>query len=271
MNEAFSKFEDEDFLFIINTLMPGYKDKKKMIKVLKEDEDILSGMLDDDKLLKHLIQDPDSIIKVSPYFFFTVLIYRVKKELENRPYTLEHGERQKMAVFDTRKIVDLLNEPRMLSYLADMLVSFVRINSFSVIIRLKKGIWERFKFSDFDIASLIKYSQMIDEEQRFPSYKRIADICLFITGIFPDYIDQQYRRIARKLSQLEIAAKMSREGFARHGSYFYQAAAKHRTAQLKDLDRVLWALSENFTLAAKPLNFMSDRYLGFLREKYFLQ
>jgi len=271
MDETFRKFCKEDFLFLINTLMPGYRDKEKMIRILRDDEDILLGMITDEKLFRHLIEDPESIIKISPYLFFTVLLYRVKKELETKPYTIELDERQKMAVFDTRRILNLLNEPKMLSYLTDMLVSFIRINSFSILIKLKKGIWERFRFSDFDISSLIKYCQMIDEEERFHSYKRIADICLFITGIFPDYIDQQYRRIAKKYDQLEIALKMSREGFTRHGTYFYQAAAKHRMAQIKELEKVLQTLSENFTLATKPLNFMSDRYLGFLRERFFLQ
>ena len=71
-----------------------------------------------------------------------------------------------------------------LGYLAEMLVSFVKINSFTIPIRVRKGVWRKFRFSDFDINSLIKYSQMIEQDQRYHPYKRIADICLFTIGIF---------------------------------------------------------------------------------------
>ncbi len=268
MHELSRTFSDRDLLLIVQVLMPGYKDKERMVRILRDDEDILEGMLTDEKLFKYLMDNPESLIRVSPSLFFTVLLNRVKYDLEHQSYTVEHQDRHQMIIFDSKEVVNLLNEKRMLSYLTDMLVSFVRINNFSVAIRVRRGIWRRFKFSDFDIDSLIKYSQMINEDQRFQSYKRIADICLFITGIFPDYIDARKRYSA---SCLKAVTLKSREEVAEHGKYFYRAAARQRVAQTLELNNVLIQLSEYFLLAAKPLTFMTSRYLGYLKEKLFLQ
>ena len=268
MNELTGQFNDRDLQLVIQVLMPENRDMERMIKVLKSDEDILEGMLNDERLFKYIIDNPESLIRISPNLLFTVLLNRVKSNLENQSYTVERQDRHQVLIFDSKEVVDLLHDKRILRYLADLLVSFVRINSYTVHIRVKKGIWRKYRFSDFDIDSLIRYSQMIEEGQRFQSYKRIADICLFITGIFPDYINTFHKQTT---SRLGAGAKRRREEFAEHGKYFYRAASRQRTAQILELNEVLMQLSENFTLATKPLTLMTSRYLGFIKDKLFLQ
>jgi hypothetical protein len=268
MNELSGLFNDRDLQLVVQVLMPEYKDRKRMIRILKSDEDILEGMLKDDKLFKYIMDDPESIIKISPNLLFTVLLNRVKCNLENQSYTVERQDRHQVLIFDSKEVVDLLHDKRILRYLADLMVSFVRINSYSVHIRVKRGVWRKFRFSDFDIDSLIRYSQMIEADRRFQSYKRIADICLFVTGVFPDYINTFRKQSTLRLG---VAAQKRREEFAEHGRYFYRAASRQRTAQILELNDVLLQLSENFTLATKPLTLMTSRYLGFIKEKLFLQ
>ena len=147
----------------------------------------------------------------------------------------------------------------------------MKINSCTVMFRVKKGVWRRFRFSDFNIDSLLKYSEMIDEEGRFLSYKKIADICLFMTGIFPAYLSTHRKASSFGHPGLLGAARRSKEELRTYGRYFYKAAAQHRDAYLYQLHQVLLSLSEKFNLAEKPLTFMSHRYLGFLKEKLFLQ
>lgn len=269
MNRLSWLLGDADLLLLIEVLMPEYRDKQKMLEILKEDDDILEGMLTDERFFEHLMKDPESLIKVSPHLFFTVLLNRVKQDLKQRPYTIERQNHHQMAVFDSGGVVDLLNLKNVRNYLTDMLVSFVRINSFTVLIQVRRGKWRRFKFSDFDIDALIKYSQTVEEEFRFQFYKRIADICLFIAGIFPDSFDtvsqrSRYRHLGKVLRQ-------NRQEFSEQGKYFYGVAAKHKVAKFQELNQVLQNLSDNFSLAAKPLAFMTDHYLGFVKDNLFLQ
>jgi len=271
MNELSWMLSDKDLQFLIQVLMPGCKDRQRMVKILREDEDILRGMLLDKKLLDYLTDEQESLIKVSPHLFFTVLLERVKADLEHQSYTIERDQRIQMVVFDSKNVIYLLNEKKIIRYLTDMLVSFIRINNVTIPIRVKKGVWSKIRFSDFDVDSLIKYSHMIDENQRFGPYKRIADICLFITGIFPEYIEAQRTYSGVSRARLGAISQWSREGIEKYGKYFYKAAAQQKAAQLQELDTVLMNLSENFILATKPLSFMTRRYLGFSKDKFFLR
>jgi hypothetical protein len=271
MNELSRVLSDKDLNLLVEVLMPGCRDMERMTRVLRDDEDILEGMLTDERLFNYLMNDPESLVSISPYLFFSILLNRVKNDLKQQPYTIERQDRYQMVVFDSRDVVELLRDRKIFNYLIDMLVSFVRINSYSVSIRVRKGIWRKYRFSDFDIDSLIKYSEMIDEEQRFPSYKRIADICLFIIGVFSDYVDTWSKQSGFEHPRLRNLSRRNRDDFMKNGQYFYRAASEQKMAQMLELNRVLQELSEKFILASKPLTFLSRHYLGLLKEKLFLQ
>ncbi|UCB45853.1 MAG: hypothetical protein JSV25_00060 [Spirochaetota bacterium] len=271
MNELASILSETDLSFIVQVLMPGYREKARMMKTLAEDEEMLEGVLKDENLFKFLMENPDSIVKVSPQLFFTVVLLKVMNDLEGQSYTVEQEERIKVFIFDSNNVVKFLKEEKILFYLIDLLCSFVKINSCTVMLRIKRGVWRRFKFSDFNIDSLLKYSEMIDEESRFLSYKRIADICLFMTGVFPAYLStgQAHRVFSR--SDILSSSRKSKDELRSYGRHFYRAAAQHKDAYIHQLHQVLSSLSEKFDLAEKPLTFMSQHYLGLLKENLFRQ
>jgi hypothetical protein len=232
-------------------------------------------MLGDIKLFHILKDDPQSLLQVSPHLFFTVLLNRVKEEFKTRSYTVEGGFGSHAIVFDSAAVVGLLEDLSIRNYLADMLVSFVRINSYTIPVRVRKGIWRKYRFSDYDIESLMRYSEVLSKEKRFPSYKRIADICLFTRGIFHDH--------SRLTS---ISASISGKGteeLESYGRYFYRAAAEYAemmeqqslTAEeqlrLQEIIEVLLQLSENFVMAVKPLTFMANHYLEPFKDELFLK
>jgi hypothetical protein len=264
-------FKDEDLLFLIKVLMPGTDDKQKMIRVLREDEEILEGMLADEKVFRHLLDDPLSVLRVSPALFFAILLTRVKSDLEREPFTIERSGGFSMALFDTPQILQLLENREFRAYLTDMLVSFVRINSFSTAVPVRRGVWRRVRFSDFDIDSLVAYGSAIDDSLRFPVYKRIADICLFTLGIFSPSERADKDPVTFLQAKSTIRAKRSRDEYIVQGISFYTLASRHKEAQARRLSEVLSTLAEKFTLAAKPLSFMSSRYLEPFKENVFLQ
>jgi hypothetical protein len=246
-----------------------------MLWILREDEDILEAMLADETLFHFLSSDPQSLLQVSPNLFFTVLLNRVREELRTRSYTVENDYGSHALVFDSAAIVDFLEDRGIRNYLADMLVSFVRINSYTIPVRIRKGIWRKYRFSDYDIESLMRYSEVLSKEQRFPSYKRIADICLFTRGMFHDH--SQLKRISPS-----IAGK-GKDELENYGRYFYRAAAEyaelmeHQTLsageqlRLSEIIEVLLQLSEHFVMAVKPLTFMANHYLDSFEDELFLK
>ena len=266
------KFSDDDLLFLVSTLMPEGTDRKRMIRVLREDEEILQGMLSDEKVLHRLLHEPSfTLLRVSPALFFSVLLARVKLDLERQPWTLEKTSRLSTVLFDSPQVVELLSNQEVRDYLASLLVSFVRVNSFSTTVRVRSGVWRRVRFSDFDIDSLLRYGNAVNESERFPAYKRIADICLFTLGIFSPPQSSFDAPLSALNEGLRMALRRTREDYIAQGGIFYKLASRHQEAATRSLSDVLALLSEKITLAAKPLTVMSARYLAPFKDQVFLQ
>src|SRR5262249_36559948 len=93
-------------------------------------------------------------------------------------------------------------------------------------------------------------------------YKRIADIALFLTGIYPEQVAWfgQGRR-----SQAQHGRTLP--DYEREGRHFYSVAARQPEPPWPA--GVFQALAEKFNLAREAFNALSERYLKPLRELYF--
>ena len=256
MNETLASLTEADLLFLTDTLAPGH-DRGRMVRVLREDEEILRGMLADERLLRRITREPEAPVRVSPRLLFAVLLNRVKNDLAEHGYTFETSH---TIVFDGPRVASLLEDARILDYLVELLVSFVRVQATTITVRVRKGIWRRFRFNDLDLMGLIRYTSTLEEAERFPWYRRIGDLCLFLTGVFPEHIETAGAAPSRELA---------RETTRVHGRSFYRAAARHPEAARLGAAQVLVRLADAFDLAAKPLAHMANRYLGPLRDRLF--
>ncbi len=266
-----TRLSDQDLDFLIETAYPGVVDKPKLKQILREDEGFLETFITDERVFRRLMDDEEVFLKISPRFFFEILLRRAATDLKESSYTFEKTGTQKIPVFDTREIVGLLTTEPVLLYLADMLASFTRIESYTFSVKIGKGLKEKIRFNDLDLFSLKSFCEAVEEEFRFAFYRRIADICLFILGIFPDYANQDYRYpfSHQVRPQTGGKARMSPEEYEKEGRKFYQLAAEHPAAQELHLAGVFRALHENFEKAKKPLNFITDHYLQMKRQKLF--
>ena len=272
MTEPGKEFRDDDLQFLVRVLMPTSEDKPRMARMLREDEEMLEAMLADERVFRRMLADPLSVLRVSPALFFAILLARVRSDLEHEPYTLEKSKRLSMVLFDVPQIVELLDDRQLRSYLTELLVSFVRINSYSFSVRIRPGLWRRVRFSDFDIDSLAQYCDAIDESERFPVYKRIADICLFTLGILsapppedPSSLD------ALKMPGARVRLNRNQDDYVNEGVTFYRLAARHGDVRARGRSEVFSTLADKFTLAVKPLAVMSARYLTPFKDSVFLQ
>jgi hypothetical protein len=133
------------------------------------------------------------------------------------------------------------------------------------------GVSDKLRFNDMDIRSPKGFCEAVDDEFRLGFYKRIADICLFMLGIFPDAVEEKFRYPHSGKIRPKAVGEMrvSPEEYAKEGRKFYKLAAEHYSAEELELADVFWALHENFDHAKKPLNFISDHYLRYQRKFLF--
>jgi hypothetical protein len=265
------RLSEQDLDFLIESKLPEVSDKLKLRQILREDEDFRRTFISDEKVFHRLMADDEIFLKISPALYFEILLRRTAQDLGKISYTIEKKRNMHIPVFDTNTLVNFLAQEHLLVYLADMLSSFTKVESYAISFRLRKGIWKKIRFNDMDIQSLKGFCEAVDDEFRFGFYKRIADICLFILGIFPDSVEQKYRypfsgEIRPKFGR---DLQISPEEYTKEGRKFYKLAAEHYSAEELELTDVFWALYENFDHARKPLNFIADQYLKYQRKFLF--
>jgi hypothetical protein len=265
------KLTDADLDFLVATGAPEIKDKQRLRQIIEEDEDFRNAFIGDEKTSQKVMSDKEIFLKISPKLYFEVLLRRTHKELRAASHTVERSGTQKIAVFDTGEVTDLLSRPAVLLYLADMLSSFTKIESYAISFRSDNGIWRKIRFNDLDIDSLIKFSQYVDEQHRLGFFKRIADICLFMLGIFADYIEHTYRYSYSGELRPRLAGQPRRsiEEYEEQGKKFYQLAANHPLAKDLDISELFGLFHGSFHTAQKPLNHIAQNYLHNERGRLF--
>jgi hypothetical protein len=253
---------ESDLRFLVESVATSRRDYDHIVNLIRDKEDLLEPMLEDPKLLERLFHDQQTFMRISPHLLFSVLLRRVRKELEKEAYVLEPDSKGKrIPVFEAPAVAEMLSHKRTRDYLAEMLSSFARTNS-GVIYWKERGSWHKRRFSDIDMDDMIELARITDPEMRPAFYKRIADIALFLSGIFPDYAALF---VARR--QTMFSVKRSLKDYEQEGKRFYSLAA--RETDQAHWKPVLGTLAEKFTLARLALNSLSDRYVKTHRARYF--
>ena len=263
------RLSERDLDFLVETASPEVTDKPRLKQIIREDEDFRNTFICDEKVFRRLMDNEELFLKISPTLFFEILLRKAANDLEGVGYTVERTSTMRIPIFDTKDVVGLLTNESLLGYLADMLSSFTKIESYAISFRVKKGIWKKIRFNNLDILSLMSFCEAVEDEYRLGFYKRIADICLFILGIFPDYAERDYRYhfSGQVRPQIRGRLRIGPEDYEKEGRRFYKLAAEHQSAKELDLSEVFWALHGNFQRARKPLNFIAEHYLQYKRHK----
>jgi hypothetical protein len=266
-----ARLSERDLDFLVGTTHPEVKDKYRLKQLIKEDEALRDNFIEDEKVFRRVMCDEEVFLRISPTLFFEILLRKTLKDLKEVGFTLEKTSRMTIPVFDTKEVVRLLAKKSLLQYLADMLSSFTKTQSYTVLLPVREGGWRQIRFSDLDLFSLMNLCQVVEDEYKLAFYKRVADLCLFILGIFPDYAEREYRYpfSGKVRPQVRGKKRVSPEEYEKEGRRFYRMAAEHPYAKQLALSDVFWTLHSHFEKAKKPLNFIAEHYLQTSRQMLF--
>lgn len=256
-------FSGADLDFLVSAAAPGTRDASRLKRVLAEDEDFRNAFIEDDRTVRAAISGRDVFLKISPRLYFEILLRTLRRELSGASHTLESGGLHKVAVFDARQVVGLLERPDVLPYLADMLASFTRVESGSFCWKAPGAAWRRIRFDDTDVDGLVRSLEFAGEEYRLDFYKRIADICLFLLGVFPEHVQASTRFAPPGDARPRPARRGIRtpEEYEEEGRKYYKLAAALPEAKDRELTEVFLLLHDGFQAARKPLALIAERYL----------
>lgn len=228
--------------------------------------------------------DREPLVGVSPFLAFAVAVHRARRELADMTYVEEwSGVRQRVPVFATDELRGFLDEPDHRLFLAELLASYTNVTGGAVTVR-RGGTIHRRRFSELDLGSLAGLLNVVTEESRPGLYRRLGDLALFMTGVFPDrtarhsFAPIEVDRLAHALrpagdvSTEELLDALSARGaiglLEQLGRRWYGLAlrtAPVRTATLQTLQSV----GERFEDARRVLNHITDRHLFPVRGDWF--
>jgi hypothetical protein len=239
----------------------------------------LEAMIDNPVTFRQLFGVPgrDPLLRGTPFLIFAVLIHRVVRDLGQASFVEEWvGPRQRVPVFDTAGLKDFGADPLRRFFLVQLLASYTNVASGSMLVKTSRG-WRRRRFSELDPMRLIELAELVPEPERPAVYRRLGDLSLFLTGIFPDYAaeglvaERERRGLERALRPADREQAAGHDGIwlleqlGRRAYRIAQQGADRRAP----MAAVLTEVSENFAAARRVLNFLTDRYLFPMRRQWF--
>ena len=86
-----------DLRFLVETVATNRRDYEHIVNLIRDKDDLLEPMLDDPKLTERLFRDEEALVRVTPHILFSVLLRRLRTELEKEAYVLDvEGSRPSM-------------------------------------------------------------------------------------------------------------------------------------------------------------------------------
>ena len=239
----------------------------------------LEALIESPQTFRALFATPgrDPLLRGSPFLIFAVLIHRVVRDLGQASFIEEWvGPRQRVPVFDTSSLRDFGADPLRRLFLAELLASYTNVTSGSTMVKTTRG-WRRRRFSELDPLRLIELAEVVPQVDRPSVYRRLGDLSLFLTGIFPDYAGERLvaerdrRQLERALGAADRERAERQDGvwlLEQLGRRAYRIA-QHGADRQATMAAVLAEVSENFAAARRVLNFLTDRYLFPMRRQWF--
>jgi len=253
---------ESDLRFVVETVATRRRDYDHIVDLVRDKEDLLESTLEDSKLAERLFREEEALVRISPHLLFSVLLRQLRKELLREAYILDLDARGKrIPIFEGPAVAEMLSDKKTRDYLTEMLSSFARTNS-GIIYWKERGTWHKRRFCDIDMDDMIELARIVDPEMRPGLYKRIADIALFLSGIFPDHA-ALFATPRKTMS----SAKRTLKDYEQTGKRFYSVAALE--TDQGHWKPVLGTLAKKFTLARLALNSLSERYIKTQRARYF--
>ncbi len=208
--------------------------------------------------------------RVSPFLTFGVIVNRSARDLRSASFVPEWaGPGRRLPVFDVGSLRDFLDEATRRFFLIELLASFTKVASGSMWVRTRRG-YRRRRFSELDPVRLAELVDQLPAAQRPAGYRRLGDVALFLSGVFPDHTARhplgahQREHLARSAGispQAALDPSHHLGVYEAAGAGWYRRAVDAAAAAVGVGPEFLLDVADNFHHARRVLNLLTDRYL----------
>ena len=236
------------------------------VEALRSDPSLIPAALTSELAFTRIMTSDVSACDASPILIFAVLIHRAAAEIGDAGFVTERvGGNTLVPVFDQAELDEYATDPGHRLFLIELLGSYTKVASGPRWVQRGQR-WRKQKFSELNAGQMVLLLEAVDESEQGGVYRRLGDLALFVTGVFPDHSAQravppiELERLLRSLpararaqvGEASIDTLMGRGStaalFAGFGPLWYRMAA-------------LGQVADNFDQARRFLTFVTDRYL----------
>lgn len=206
------------------------------------------------------------MLDLSPFLAFALAVHRAGAELAGVSHLPEvSGTRQRVPLFDVPQLSDFLAGPMRRLFLAELLASFARVSSGRYWVKTARG-WRPRRYSELDPVRLAGLVDSLPEAERPGVYRRLGDLALFLSGVFPDYVHMHAFRpvdAARLLRSVDASVDEDSppiQLLEHLGQRWYENACVSVRTRSAQID-VVAEVAERFQQARRVLNHIAENYL----------
>ncbi|MBU6423000.1 MAG: hypothetical protein KGJ98_11600 [Chloroflexota bacterium] len=217
----------------------------------------------------------------APLQTFGQLVDRTADDLRSLTFVAEWtGPGERFPVFDTASLREFAASGDRRLFLAQLLASYTRVSSGRIWSRSGRG-WRKRRYSELDPLWLAELVASLPEAQRGLAVRRLGDLALFLSGVFPDHAGRDpipprnLVRITRAIESLggpvgapPVAAGAFNEGGVTVLQWLGRTAYRV-SGRYADDPEVVADVAGRFVEARRFLNVLTDRYLFPVREEWF--
>lgn len=250
--EDLKHLSDKDLLFLIESYATKRNDYNNIADLVRGDEDIISQMIDSDRVFNKVIACREKFLEISPYFLFSLLLRKAFREKRENQRFVDMAidllnSTDPVISWSEKRLLDMLDNVEISNYIANMLTQFTcSSNLFKI--------RESDKKSCHYIVDMIEDSLQSDNIRKFYIYCHIGDYTLFLTGMIPEYIEYRFEYKRRPVDK---------NYYVNFGKAYYGLASGTDNAKRNRLSDTLAQLSEGFEVVVEILNFMNKEYFSF--------
>jgi hypothetical protein len=216
-----SRLGDRDLKFIIENFPEPGRSYEEFARMMHELPTTFESLLNSEFLYQKVCDKSVVLLDISPFLLFNVLLR----------HTLS-GHRTS-------------NDRKIVNYIANLLSIFVHADRVHRIRPHDEATYEY-------LVDMIQEARLSESRRQFLIYSHIGNYSLFISGLFPEWIEYRHRYKKRPINS---------KYYIDFGRTYYGLAAKHPMARQFHLDDVFLRLAMMFESYKATLNDIARNYL----------